>query len=349
MRFDKNNRILFLCNTKSGSTSIRDIFDNHEFFDCYNRHENFENNTEIMKIINRHGSSVPHTNAFVSSEILKNIYNIQINDIFSFTCIINPWKRIVSAFLYQKRDINGTEWYNTYYDERTQEQFTFKQFLNLIDFDKNFNSVGVPNMLNFCFDEKNEKHLPNIILKVYETTTTKLITIPVQIENTNTLLDIVNLIFENGIETKIAIDSDGIAQGGILINSIQEMVLRLCKILMPPAIPAYTIKDECLGTFALDREREEVIKLLTETLDINNKLIEKISNDYEKYETIIPNVKQYGELLDSKIGQLCGHIDNFMSKILNGNLEEFTTTRIKGLVELINNKNSYLQNAMSKV
>ena len=33
---------------------------------------------------------------------------------------------------------------------------------------------------------------------------------------------------------------------------------------MPPSQPAYTIKDECLGTFALDREREEVIKLFTE-------------------------------------------------------------------------------------
>ena len=31
---------------------------------------------------------------------------------------------------------------------------------------------------------------------------------------------------------------------------------------MPPNKPAYTIKDECLGTFALDREREEVITII---------------------------------------------------------------------------------------
>ena len=36
------------------------------------------------------------------------------------------------------------------------------------------------------YDEKKEKHLPGMILKVYETAQTKLLTIPVQIENINT-------------------------------------------------------------------------------------------------------------------------------------------------------------------
>ena len=36
---------------------------------------------------------------------------------------------------------------------------------------------------------------------------------------------------------------------------------------MPPSKQAYTIKDECLGTFALDRDREEVISEFTEIID----------------------------------------------------------------------------------
>jgi hypothetical protein len=199
------------------------------------------------------------------------------------------------------------------------------------------------------YDEKKEKYLPSMILKVYENAQTKLLTIPVQIENTNTLLDIVNLIFENGLETKVAIDSDGIAQGGVFMNSIQEMIVRLCKILMPPNKAAYTIKDECLGTFALDREREEVIQLFTEVKNINFKLNEKIVNDYEKFEPVMLNINQYQSLLTSKIGQLCGHIENYLDKIANSNLEEFTTTRIKGLVELYNNMNDYLNDVISKV
>jgi len=198
------------------------------------------------------------------------------------------------------------------------------------------------------YNEKNEKHLPNMILKVYETAQTKLLTIPFQIENINTLLDLINIIFENGLETKIAVDSDGVAQGGVFMNSLQEMLLRVCKMCMPPSQPAYTIKDECLGTFALDREREEVIKLFTEVKTIYFKLTENINNNSEKFEKVILNINQYQKLMLSKIGQLCGHIDNYNDKISNSNLEEFTTTRIKGLVELYINMNSYLNDITSK-
>ena len=199
------------------------------------------------------------------------------------------------------------------------------------------------------YDEKQEKHLPSMILKVYDTAQTKLLTIPVQIENTNTLLDIINLIFENGLETKIAIDSDGIAQGGVFMNSIQEMIVRICKILFPPNKPAYTIKDECLGTFALDREREEVIKLFTDVKNAQYKLYEKIINEYEKFEPVMLNINQYKDTMETKKGQLCGHIDNYSEKIENNNLEEFTTTRIKGLIELYSNSIGFLYDVITKV
>ena len=61
------------------------------------------------------------------------------------------------------------------------------------------------------------------------------------------------------------------------------------------------------------------------------------------------NINQYQSLMLSKIGQLCGHIDNYNDKINNTNLEEFTTTRIKGLIQLYNNMNSYLNDIISKV
>ena len=158
-----------------------------------------------------------------------------------------------------------------------------------------------------------------------------------------------DVMFEHGIETKVAVDSDGVAQGGVFMNSIQEMLLRVCKMCMPPNKPAYTIKDECLGTFALDREREEVIKLFTEVKNINFKLADKIINNYEKFEPVMLNINQYQSLMLSKIGQLCGHIDNYNDKISNSNLEEFTTTRVKGLIEIYNNMNSYLNDVTSKV
>jgi hypothetical protein len=98
--------------------------------------------------------------------------------------------------------------------------------------------------------------------------------------------------------------------------------------------PIYTIKDECLGTFALDKDRESVIKELTATRNIYMKLIEKLLVNSNEYGSIMQNFRQQQQLLDDKIGQLCGHITNYYKKLNDMNLEEFTTTRIKGLNSL---------------
>ena len=221
-----------------------------------------------------------------------------------------------------------------------------------------------------------EKHLPPMILNIYNNSNNKLYGMTVQIANTNTLLDIVNIIFENGIESRIAVNSDGIAQGGIFMNSIQEVVLRVCKMLMPPNIPAYTIKDECLGTFALDRKRNEIInefidvynytiKIMEDIfdkckLDIQVGLIDTIMTNVGKDKTdynlddakkgindctsLIKTVKFYiTYTLNYKVGQICNHIDNYIVKIQNGNLAEFTTSRIKNLISLYTAANIYLK------
>ena len=92
---------------------------------------------------------------------------------------------------------------------------------------------------------------------------------------------------------------------------------------MPPTQPAYMIKDECLGTFAIDRGREEIIKDFTSQINTYNKFTDEMSSNQNKYESVLPNVRQYETLMDSQIGQLCGHIDNYLSKINDLNLEEY--------------------------
>jgi hypothetical protein len=202
-------------------------------------------------------------------------------------------------------------------------------------------------------DPKNDKNLPTMILKIYNNANTKLLSISVQIANTNTFLDIINLVFESGINTRIAIDSQGIAQGGIFMNSIQELILRICKMLVPPNVPVYNIKDECLGTFSLDRKRANIIKEFVDSYNIYKKLLIEIAKICEAKidngETsvcndLLANVKNYTtNIIDFKFGQLCGHIDNYAIKIYNGKLDEFTTNRIKGLIEIINDSHIYLK------
>jgi hypothetical protein len=192
------------------------------------------------------------------------------------------------------------------------------------------------------YDPKSEKHLPPMVIQIYTNITNMINNLPVQIENSSSLLDIINTIIPNGLQGRIAVDSDGIAEGGILMNEIQEMIIRLCKIIFPPNRLTYTIKDECLGTFALDRTREHNIQELTDEKDIYYKYIDDISTDYNKYQSQIPTIRNYEDLFNNKMGQLCGHIQNYMNKIQNMDMEEFTTNRIKGLTTIYKELNGYL-------
>jgi hypothetical protein len=192
------------------------------------------------------------------------------------------------------------------------------------------------------YDEKSEKHLPKKLLNIYDNIIKELDTLPVQIENANSLLDIVNYIIPNGLNGRIAVDSDGLAEGGIMLNFIQEMIVRLCKIIFPPNRPAYVIKDECLGTFARDNEKEDMVRELTEERNKYNKMIDDITSDYNRFQSQIASIKNYEDLAERKMGMLCGGIKNYLEKIQNLDMEEFTINRVKGLTEIYREINGYL-------
>lgn len=188
-----------------------------------------------------------------------------------------------------------------------------------------------------------EKHLPKKLLDIYDNITTELDVLPVKIENALSMLDVINHIIPNGLNGRIAVDSDGIAEGGIMLNPIQEIIIRMCKIIFPPNKATYIIKDECLGTFARDNDKEEKIKQLTAEKDKYNKMINIITNDYNKYQYQILNIKSYEEIAERKMGMLCGNIKNYMEKIHNLDMEEFTITRISGLIAIYKETNQYLE------
>ena len=197
------------------------------------------------------------------------------------------------------------------------------------------------------YDEKREKHLPKKLLDIYTNIITNLDTLPVQIENTNSLLDVVNYVIPSGLNGRIAVDSDGLAEGGIMLNPIQEMIIRLCKIIFPPNRKTYMIKDECLGTFARDNEKEEKIRELTEEKDKYNKMIDTITNDYNRFQSQIANIKNYEDMAERKMGMLCGGIKNYMEKIHNLEMDEFTIHRVAGLINIYKEINSYLENIIA--
>ena len=321
-------------------------------------------------------------NAIVNNTFIYNMYNNAHDALTDYNTIsnankmkasdllqaINIPKILVAAIFCKHYEIElykEIAYYFNYYQSKVPEFKTvktmtlkfgdlMKMIQDTIDaYDKyNENLVYTANLnlsdpKYISYNSDNEKHLPQKLLAIYNNVNNTLLTISVQIENANTLLDIVNIVFETGIEARIAKDAEGIAEGGIFMNEIQETILMLCKNMLPPTQTAYTIKDDCLGTFAIDRSREQIIKNLTEIKDQYYKLNDEISLDTDKYKAIAIAITQYNNLLFSQIGQLCGHINNYTVKLEEMNLEEFTTSRIQSLIQYYTNIVQSISNAMA--
>jgi len=204
-------------------------------------------------------------------------------------------------------------------------------------------SISLRGEKRILYDETNEKHLSKMVEQTYNNIINKLATLPVQVENSSSLLDVVNYVIPNGLQGRVAVNSEGIAEGGLFLNHIQEMIIRVCKIVFPPNRMAYMIKDECLGTFARDNEKEEMIRELTTVKNKYNKMIDNITKDYNKYQSQIPIIKIYEDASTKKMGMLCGNIPDYLDKIHNMNMDEFTISRIKGLINIYNEINSNLE------
>jgi hypothetical protein len=194
-------------------------------------------------------------------------------------------------------------------------------------------SVSLSSENPIVYDSTKEMHLPEKLMVIYESVNDTVLSIGNQILNVNNLLDIVNIIFDNGLEARIAINSIGLAEGGSLLNEVQETVLILCKMIMPPTQAAYVISDDCLGTFALDRNRESAIKTLSIAMGKFRDVCDEINTNIKKYKKIEKSYNQFQYSLQYDVGIICSHIDGNWSKLNDMDLEEFTTSRIKEITE----------------
>uniref|UniRef100_A0A6C0HLZ8 Uncharacterized protein n=1 Tax=viral metagenome TaxID=1070528 RepID=A0A6C0HLZ8_9ZZZZ len=194
-----------------------------------------------------------------------------------------------------------------------------------------------------------QKKLPDDLMSVYNIINAELASLPVQIENTNTMLDIINCIFDAGFDTRIAIDSEGITEGGIMMTEIQELVIRICKVLMPPIVPIYMIKDECLGDTPIDNTHLELTHQFTEVVSQHNKYITFQAEDTNAQGNMQHIIRQQEQVLNNELGQVVGHIKGWYENITKMDLSEFTDSRIKSMIFIYKKTNEFYENAFSGV
>ena len=193
------------------------------------------------------------------------------------------------------------------------------------------------------------KQLPDDLMNTYNMINSELASLPVQIENANTLLDIINVIFDAGLDTRIAVDSNGIAEGGTMMTEVQELIVRVCKILMPPFAPIYMINDDCLAANPIDNTRQELIRQFTNIVEIHNKYITAQTPDAAAHSNMQQVIRQQEQVLNNEVGQVIGHIDGWYEKLTHLSLDAFTTSRIEIIMLIYQITNTFYSSAFASV
>lgn len=189
---------------------------------------------------------------------------------------------------------------------------------------------------------KPPQEVPVEVIRTYSKIQKEATFIPYKIQDVYTMLDLVSELFPSGIDTLIAIDEEGDVEGGINLSESQKVFINVCKLLFLPDIPIYEIKDECVGTYQRDNNKDDAIRKLNEVIIEYNRKMDKYKSNPEDICNNWEAVQKYSMQIFTRIGEYVGHIPDYQKKIENMNLDEFTVNKINKISDLYHSLINYI-------
>ena len=186
------------------------------------------------------------------------------------------------------------------------------------------------------------KEIPNAIKNLYQEVENKKYAISKQAYDITNMYQLLLAVYPNGLKERIAIDNEGLAEGGEILNYAQEWVFYICKVLLPPIKQVYQLKNDCIGTMKIDNKRNILEKNLEKQIRKYKNLMKTYRRNGNKYCANWSLVTKFQDLSFKVIAEHVGHIENYQSKINNYKFEEFTNTRLKVILEEYYKMNDYI-------
>lgn len=187
------------------------------------------------------------------------------------------------------------------------------------------------------------KKIPKYLLNVYNKVKNGLYQIETKLETINNLYDLLEDIFPNNINQRIAVNQEGIAEGGEYLNFAQEILLYICKIVNPPSKKCYMVKEECLGHTKIDKDKRNLMMKVETAINEYKMLMNDYKKNPNRYCNSWESIIKYQDLTFNKLGQHLGHIDNYLDKIESLELDEFTKSRLEVILEQYTKLNNYIK------
>lgn len=276
----------------------------------------FENVSRMLKsyysrYIGGGTSEIP--NATILKDLISNspVRDINYNDIHLLI------KEIEKSVNIKKSELNKME-------QRKQLEIKKKRILGL---GESIKSVG-----------KTNNDISYSALKEFQQIKSSVAKLAVDIENSDTLLDIVNNIFDNGINYIINEDE---------LTYSQRIVLYTSFCIIEPSEDIYIIQNRCLVYEQIDENRINLQQSVGDEINNFNRLREIIGTKAESQcgSKDLNSINRAVDETYSKIMKLIGHIPNALDKLNKLDLEEFTNNQLntilidlKKLILFIENK-----------
>ena len=186
---------------------------------------------------------------------------------------------------------------------------------------------------------KKKKHVERIFKQLYQDKMSNVVPL---IDKTKNLYDLVMILFPDGYKTQIAANESLVNTMGLPLLPIQSNLLKLLKCIFPPNRDVYMIKNDCLSYIKIDEERTKLVKQVQKEIRDSNKYIKIFTSNPDEYceskQGILLRISQK----DDKLSQYLGHINNYQSKLENGEFDDFTNERLNNILTLYQSLNEFL-------
>lgn len=302
------------------------------------KRDDIKNNFKLSEILKSYDASIYYDSGNVRRDIYKQLEdfysNFKVSKLSSFCVILGHYYKQIKTDLFNLKNN-----YNDIINLRMINNVALNNIgniMNIINNVENKIETEIKKAENKVNEELNapiqnilnndESNLLNRLInskKSINTIKNYLNYIPSEIDNIESLNDLIKTLFINGYFTKI-----------IKTNLTDEQIniILLCMSLLPPiAEEVYIPQNRCLVYNQIDETRLELINKAENYVDKYNKLIEDINNsftgDYE--EDKLKKINKQNQIALFKFNNELSNILNYIEKIQQKNFKEFTDNQLR--------------------
>ncbi len=167
--------------------------------------------------------------------------------------------------------------------------------------------------------------------------------IPYMVDSSETLYDVAMILFPQGYEERVTTDTKSKDVSANVLIPIQIDLLKIMMVLFPPKYDLYMIKNDCLSYNRIDFARRKLMNKTSNEILISKKYMDVYKNKPELYCDSGQGVKDEVFKLDDLLAKHLGHIDNYLTKIEEGEFDAFTNSRLELIYKLYKQFNTYLE------